>query len=285
MLRSASIVLVAVALAACMESVPTEPVSYAESPRVDDSGIALDTHWTFNPQDNTSEKERRRRNVLIAAPGNKKYRIRIRGQLRNGTTHTKAKSLPKDPSHQAITIHGLGPAVTYQVEAKEIQYSYYFGSGNAYSVLTDWTNVGSFRSNGCPGNWIPRPADPRLCHAPTPPALPTTPGGGGGGGGTPAPVCSDARYREDDIVSHHGTVTAAGETRNATFSVMSFREGPQEACVHVYNVAVAPGTSFGDSDCYSTGFYVRNEFAQNASSDFWYLKHFDVKTCRMLGMK
>ncbi|MXY47946.1 MAG: hypothetical protein F4164_04350 [Gemmatimonadales bacterium] len=283
MLRSASIALLAVVLTACMESVPTEPVSFAESPRVGDSSIALQTTWTFNPQDNTSEKERRRRNVHIAAPGTKKYRIRIRGQLRNGTTHTKAKSLPKDPSHQAITIHGLGPSVTYQVDVKEIQYSYHFGSGNSYSVLTDWMNVGSFRSNGCPGNWVPRSSDPRLCEAPTPPALPTTPGGGGGG--TTGPVCSDARYREDDIVSHHGTVTAAGETRNATFSVMSFREGSQAGCVHVYNVAVAPGTSFGNSDCYSTGFYVRGEWPQNASSDFWYLKHFDVKTCRMNGMK
>ncbi|MXW67604.1 MAG: hypothetical protein F4Z72_11495 [Gemmatimonadales bacterium] len=283
MLRGASIALLAVVLAACMESVPTDPVSTAESPRVGDSGIALQTTWTFTPQDNTSEKERRRRNVHIAASGTKKYRIRIRGQLRNGTTHTKAKSLPKDPSHQAITIHGLGPAVTYQVEAKEIQYSYYSGSGNSYSVLTDWTNVGSFRSNGCPGNWIPRPADPRLCHAPTPPAQPTTPGGGGGGG--TGPVCSDARYREADIESHHGTVTAVGETRDATFAIVSFREGSQEGCVHVYNVAVAAGTNFGDSDCYSTGFYVRSEWAQNPSSDFWYLKHFDVKTCRMLGMK
>lgn len=284
MLRGASIALLAIALSACMESVPTDPASFAESPRVTDSGIALQTTWTFTPQDNTSEKERRRRNVHIAVSGTKKYRIRISGQLRNGTTHTKAKSLPKDQSHQAITIHGLGPSVTYQVQAKEIQYSYHFGSGNSYSVLTDWMNVGSFRSNGCPGNWVPRPNDPRLCEAPTPPALPTTPGGGGGGGTTP-PACSDARYVEDDIVSHHGTVTAAGETRSATFSIMRFKEGSQQNCVHVYNVAVAPGTNFGDSDCYSTGFYVRNEFAQNASSDFWYLKHFDVKTCRMLGMK
>lgn len=284
MLRGASIVLLAVALSACMESVPTDPVSTAEAPRVGDSGIALQTTWTFTPQDNTSEKERRRRNVHIAVSGTKKYRIRISGQLRNGTTHTKAKSLPKDVSHQAITIHGLGPAVTYQVQAKEIQYSYYSGSGNSYSVLTDWMNVGSFRSNGCPGNWIPRPSDPRLCHAPTPPAQPTTPGGGGGGG-TPGPVCSDARYVEDDIVSHHGTVTAAGETRNATFSIMRFKEGSQENCVHVYNVAVAPGTTFGDSDCYSTGFYVRGAWSQDPSSDFWYLKHFDVKTCRMNGMK
>ena len=114
MLRGASIVLVAGVLSACMESVPTEPVSdpvsYAEAPRVGDARIALQTTWTFNPQDNTSEKERRRRNVQITASGNKKYRIRIRGQLRNGTTHTKAKSLPKDQSHQTITIHGLGPS-------------------------------------------------------------------------------------------------------------------------------------------------------------------------------
>ncbi len=66
MLRGASIALLAVALTACMESVPTDPVSFAESPRVTDSGIALQTTWTFNPQDNTSEKERRRRNVHIA---------------------------------------------------------------------------------------------------------------------------------------------------------------------------------------------------------------------------
>ena len=178
----------------------------------------------------------------------------------------------------------LGRLVNYQVEVKEIQYSYYSGSGNSYSVLTDWMNAGSFRSNGCPGNWVPRPSDPRLCEAPTPPAAPTTPGGGGGGTQrvrcVPMPVTV-----EDDIVSHHGTVTAAGETRDATFSIVSFKEGSQEGCVHVYNVAVAAGTTFGDGDCYSTGFYVRGEWSQNSSSDFWYLKHFDVKTCRMLGMK
>ncbi|MYC87160.1 MAG: hypothetical protein F4X22_02840 [Gemmatimonadales bacterium] len=98
MLRGASIALLAVVLSACMESVPTAPVSYAESPRVGDSGLALQTTWTFNPQDNTSEKERRRRNVQITASGDKKYRIRISGQLRDGTTHTKAKSLPKGSS-------------------------------------------------------------------------------------------------------------------------------------------------------------------------------------------
>lgn len=75
MLRSASIALLAVVLTACMESVPTDPVSFAESPRVGDSGIALQTTWTFNPQETT--KKSIQTSVFVIQQSNKMYQARI----------------------------------------------------------------------------------------------------------------------------------------------------------------------------------------------------------------